>query len=79
MFEEEVEILLRGLKGQLVQQLLGRRGLGGESEEGIKQKGRVKKKRRSRVSADDVVSLFIKKTKTKQTKHTQMHNQSTTA
>lgn len=34
MFEEEVKILLRGLKGQLVQQLLGRRGLGRKSGEG---------------------------------------------
>lgn len=40
MFEEEVKILLRGLKGQLVQQLLGRRGLGGKSGEERKNKNR---------------------------------------
>lgn len=42
MFEQEMEIILRGLEGQLVQQLLGRRGLGGKGEKSQKESGELR-------------------------------------
>lgn len=60
VFEQEVEVVLRGLVGQLVQQLLGRGGLGErERERGRKKHREVKRKERRRAEQSDPGALRL--------------------